>query len=459
IAFSRDGKQILSGSNDRTVRLWDTESGQLIHTLQGHTRAVSNIAFSPDGKQIVSSSWDKTVRLWDTETGQLIHPLQGHTSYVDAIAFSPDGKQILSGSHDSTLRLWDTETGQLIHPLQGHTSYVTAIAFSPDGKQILSSSNDRTVRLWDTETGQLIHTFEGHTSRVNAIAFSRDGKQILSGSNDRTVRLWGNYSWQEALKEGCDQLQFHPDLVAPKNNKAGEACLKHASWEDKTKAEFLVRQGRAILQKEQNIKSAVKKFKKAQKLNPDIDLNPETEEKDKDPKIVAHLLAAPVKIQFGAILAEEGKIKEAISTYQEAQKLNPDIDLNPETEEKDKDPKIVAHLLAAKGKVEQGRRLAMNREIEQAISVYQEAQKLNPDIDLNPETEEKDKDPKIVAHLLAAKVKVKQGWRLAMNREIEQAISTYQEAQKLYPDIDLNPSTKEIDKDPKKVANGGTERV
>ncbi|WP_424100358.1 caspase family protein [Moorena producens] len=398
IAFSRDGKQILSGSDDNTVRLWDTETGLLIHTLEGHTSAVYAIGFSPDGKQILSGSWDNTARLWDTETGLLIHQLEGHTSSVTAIAFSPDGKQILSGSKDNTVRLWDTETGLLIHTLEGHTDDLYDIAFSRDGKQILSGSKDNTMRLWDTETGQLIHTLEGHTDDVYDIAFSPDGKQILSGSNDATVRLWGNYSWQEALKEGCNQLQFHPDLVAPQNNqdnKAGEVCLKYASWEDKAKADFLVRLGRAFIsQKEPNLKSAVKKFKEAQTLNPDIDLNPNTKEIDKDPKTVALLLVAQWKVEQGWWLAREGKIEEAISVYQEAQKLNPDIDLNPKTREIDKDSKTVALLLAAQKKVKQGWWLAREGKIEEAISVYQEAQKLYPDIDLNPNTKEIDKDPK-----------------------------------------------------------------
>ena len=337
IAFSRDGKKILSGSDDKTVRLWDTQSGQLLHTLEGHTSSINAIAFSPDGQKILSGSWDKKVRLWDTESGQLFHTLEGHTGSITAIAFSPDGQKILSGSLDKTVRLWDTESGQLLHTyqghtrsisdiafsrdgtqilsgssdntvclwdtesgqrlhtLEGHTNPVTDIAFSRDGKQILSGSQDNTVRLWDTESGQLLHTLEGHTHYVTDIAFSPDGKQILSGSRDKTVRLWRAGNWKDWLKEGCNQLQFHPDLVAPKNNKAGEVCLKHAGWEDKAKAEFLVRQGRAISQKEPNLKSAVKKFKKAQKLNPDIDLNPDTEEIDKDPKIVARKLAPDSK--------------------------------------------------------------------------------------------------------------------------------------------------------------------
>ncbi|NEO67538.1 MAG: hypothetical protein F6J98_47200, partial [Moorea sp. SIO4G2] len=161
------------------------------------------------------------------------------------------------------------------------------------------------------------------------------------------------------------------------------------------------------------------------------------------------MLAAPAKIQAGAILARKEEIKEAISFYQEAQKLNPDIDLNPDTEEIDKDPKIVAHLLAAPAKIRQGMWLAKGGEIEEAISFYQEAQKFNSDIDLNPDTEEIDKDPKIVALQLAASPKIQAGEILARKGEIKEAISVYQEAQKLYPDIDLNPDTEEIDKDPK----------
>ena len=164
------------------------------------------------------------------------------------------------------------------------------------GNKIISGSGDNTVRLWDTDSGQLLYTLEGHTSYVNAIAFSPDGKQILSGSYDKTVRLWRGGNWKDWLKEGCDQLQLHPDLVAPQNNKAGEACLKYASWEDKAKAAFLVRKGRAFIsQKEPNLNNAVKKFKKAQKLNPDIDLNPLTKEIDKDPKKVAQQLAPDSK--------------------------------------------------------------------------------------------------------------------------------------------------------------------
>ena len=108
----------------------------MLQILEGHTGGVNSVAFSPDGKQIVSGSWDKTVRRWDAATGQQLLPaLEGHTDYVSSVAFSPDGKQIVSGSRDKTVRRWDADTGQQLLPaLKGHTNRVTSVAFSPDGK-------------------------------------------------------------------------------------------------------------------------------------------------------------------------------------------------------------------------------------------------------------------------------------------------------------------------------------
>ncbi|HEY9600008.1 MAG TPA: WD40 repeat domain-containing protein, partial [Allocoleopsis sp.] len=221
VAFSPDGKRIVSGSRDKTVRLWDATTGKLIgQPLTGHEEAVSSVAFSPDGKQIVSGSYDKTVRLWDATTGKpMEQPLTGHKSGVSSVAFSPDGKRIVSGSEDNTLRLWDATTGKPIGlPLTGHRYGVLSVAFSPDGKRIVSGSRDKTVRLWDATTGKPIgQPLTGHKDFVYSVAFSPDGKRIVSGSRDKSVRLWdattGKLIGQPLTghEEAVSSVAFSPD--------------------------------------------------------------------------------------------------------------------------------------------------------------------------------------------------------------------------------------------------------
>ena len=163
------------------------------HVLQGHTFSVLSVAFSQDGRHIVSGSHDRTIRVWDAQTGdQVGNPLQGHTDSVWSVAFSQDGRHIVSGSGDRTIQVWDAQTGdQVGNPLQGHTSSVWSVAFSQDERHIVSGSDDRTIRVWDAQTGdQVGNPLQGHTSLVLSVAFSQDGRHIVSGSDDRTIRVW-----------------------------------------------------------------------------------------------------------------------------------------------------------------------------------------------------------------------------------------------------------------------------
>jgi WD40 repeat protein len=158
VAFSPDGKHIVSGSYDNTVRVWDAESGQAIgEPLQGHSNSVLSVAFSPDGKHIVSGSYDNTVRVWDAESGQAIgEPLQGHSDSVYSVAFSPDGKHIVSGSEDNTVRVWDAESGQAIgEPLQGHSGSVLSVPFLPDGQHIVFNPHNNTSQVQNAKFDEI----------------------------------------------------------------------------------------------------------------------------------------------------------------------------------------------------------------------------------------------------------------------------------------------------------------
>ena len=161
------------------------------------------MCFSPDGKQLASGGADRTVRLWDVETGACVRTLEGHRGGVMSACFSPDGRRLASGSCDDTVRLWDAETGACVRTLEGHGNVVWSVRFSPDGRRLASGSEDKTVRLWDVETGACVRTLEGpggpeghvglrpvySVKCVFSVCFSPD-EIVASGDADRTVRLW-----------------------------------------------------------------------------------------------------------------------------------------------------------------------------------------------------------------------------------------------------------------------------
>ncbi len=216
LVFSSDGNTIASGGNDRTIRLWNANTGELLKTFTGHTENVNTVAFSPDGNIVASGSGrlvyhgrgedqgtceGQEIRLWNTNTGEHIRTLTGHTSVVNSVVFNPDGNTIASASghwmgYESTysngeeVRLWNVHTGELIKTLTGHDVVVSSVVFSPDGNLIVSGTEFGEIRVWDAYTGEHLKTLKGHTGGVSSLAFSPDEKILASSRTDGTILLW-----------------------------------------------------------------------------------------------------------------------------------------------------------------------------------------------------------------------------------------------------------------------------
>jgi WD40 repeat protein len=195
VAVSRDGRYVLTGSDDRTARLWQADTGKEVRRFEGHAGAVTAVAFSSDGRRIVTGSSDGTGRVWTASTGEVVTTLRGHAGRVSAVAFSPDDAYVLTGSHDGTAVVTHLATGERV-TCKGHKELVSSVAFSPDGTQVLTGAMDATARLWEARTGRLVQEFTGHTKGVTSVAFAPIGTHVLTGSGDKTARLWHNRSGQ-----------------------------------------------------------------------------------------------------------------------------------------------------------------------------------------------------------------------------------------------------------------------
>ena len=224
LAFSPDGKQLASGYQYGSVRLWDVD--KTIAVKEGNTAdsaqtirigdvALVSLAYSPDGKRLAVGSADYRITLLDLINRKVLHSFVGHDGEVTALAFSPDGTRLASASHDRTVKVWDSSSGKKLLTLAGHSGPVEAVAYSVDGKSIASAIDKTHIRLWDASTGKTLGTLdsrvapvedivvekhdyipyldefsEGMPGRVLSLAFSPDGKRLASGSQEGFINQW-----------------------------------------------------------------------------------------------------------------------------------------------------------------------------------------------------------------------------------------------------------------------------
>jgi WD40 repeat protein len=245
VSFSPDGRYVASA--DKSVKIWDVDSGKEVHNLKGHSDSVSSISFSENGKFLASGSGDKTVIVWDVDSGKEFRKLEGHSAWVtsvsffgnqniasgsqdyttrifnmetnkvkilkkqnkkiSSVSFSTDGRYLVTGDYNHDVLIWNVDNAELFRELRGHTKIVNSVCFSPNGRYVASGSNDATVRIWNVVDGN-DRKLEGHTDWVLSVSFSPDGRYVASGCRDKTVRIWDIDSGNEVNK-----LEGHTDWV------------------------------------------------------------------------------------------------------------------------------------------------------------------------------------------------------------------------------------------------------
>ncbi|MEA5573261.1 WD40 repeat domain-containing protein [Calothrix sp. UHCC 0171] len=201
LAFSRNGKFLVSASFDETIQLWNLLTQKVVRSFPGHKEGVQAVLITPDAQTLISAGGtakpnsDKAIRITSMKNGQIIRNLNSHSLGITALAITPDGQTLVSSSYDQTIKLWHWQTGKLINTLTGHGSWVRSLAISPDGKILVSGGgspdekSDNSLKMWDLQTGKLIRNLPGNSSYISFVGLTADGKKIISGS-ETEIKIW-----------------------------------------------------------------------------------------------------------------------------------------------------------------------------------------------------------------------------------------------------------------------------
>ena len=211
VLFSPDGRTFISAGS--LIQLWDAKTLQHKFTFKEDYGYFTSITISQDGTTLASASKDERIDLWNVKNGKHTTKIHGRTKSDKVLAFSPDGTILASRGTNKTIRLWDTKTGKRLKMLIGHKSSVETITFSPDGTTLASGSWDKTIRLWDTKTGKHKATLTGHEEGIRSLTYSPNGDTLASGGNDGTIRHWNTQTNQHKTTL-THTLFSSPDLLS-----------------------------------------------------------------------------------------------------------------------------------------------------------------------------------------------------------------------------------------------------
>ncbi|KAI9482612.1 WD40-repeat-containing domain protein [Zychaea mexicana] len=241
VSFSHDNKYLISCSEDKTARLWSTQTFSNLVCYKGHNYPIWDVDFGPYGFYFATASHDRTARLWSCDH---IHPLRifsGHLSDVDTVKFHPNSKYLVTGSSDRTCRLWDVQRGTCVRVFTGHTGSIKTVAVSPNGRLMASAGEDKSIMLWDLGSGRRLKRMTGHTGFIYSLAFSADSHVLVSGGADSTVRVWDvnkdtlSSSTTAAFgssEDGVDAKRIRLDESSPNSKKDKKDLAKEKVKEE-----------------------------------------------------------------------------------------------------------------------------------------------------------------------------------------------------------------------------------